>query len=364
MVKYRKITEYNCQERIYKLINKRNKITILLILLLSSSLFLSACGEAAMEQDQLFAMGSTFTLTAYGKNASKGIKSAEATVQAIEAMSDPDIETSTCYALNHAQGEQLNISGQIAEMLLDAKEIYERSEGAYDLTIYPLTKRWGFTDGRYYIPTAEEIALDLSCLCMDKLTIAQFPNSGAYAVSMPSYGQLSFSTCAHGCACKYAADALKKSGVESAVISLNGTVQTLGNRPDGTEWSVGITDPKNPSGFLGVISVGQTAVITAGAYQQTMTGNPKYHHILNTKTGYPTTNSLLSATVICEDGTIADCLATAMYAMGQTKALNYWRQYGGFEMILINDSGEIICTSGLLEKFDIRNENYTLSYVE
>lgn len=340
----------------------RNKYLITVFLL--SCLFLSACGEAAEVQDQFFTMGTPFTITAYGKNAEKGIKSAEATVLAIEAMSDPDIETSTCYALNHAQGEQLNISGQIAEMLLDAKLVYERSEGAYDLTIYPLVKRWGFTDGRYYIPSAEEIALDLSCLCMDELTISQFPNSGAYAVSMPSYGQLSFASCARGCAGKYAADALKKSGVESAVISLSGNVQTLGMRPDGTEWSIGITDPKNPSGFLGVLSAGETAVVTTGAYQQTMTGNPKYHHVLNTKSGYPTATNLLSATVVCADGTMADCLSTAMFAVGQTKALNYWRQYGGFELILINDSGEVICTAGLIEKFDLRNENYVLHYVE
>ena len=170
--------------------------------MLALVLLLSACGEAAEQQKQLFAMGTTFTLTAYGKNAEKGISSAGATIQAIEAMSDPEIETSTCYALNHAQGDQLNISGQIAEMLLEAKEIYERTDGAYDLTIYPLSQRWGFTDGRYYVPTSEEIAMDLECLCMDKLIISRFPNSGAYAVSMPSYGSLSFETCEKGCAGK------------------------------------------------------------------------------------------------------------------------------------------------------------------
>ena len=341
-----------------------HKKIFLTAICLSAVLLFSACGGASMVQDQLLTMGTTFTLTAYGKNAEKGIKSAESTILAIDAMSNPDIETSTCYQLNHAQGEQLNISGQIAEMLLEAKDIYEKTDGAYDLTIYPLSRRWGFTNGRYYIPTDVEIAEDLACLCMDKLSISKFPNSGAYAVSMPSYGQLSFSSCEKGCATKYAVDALKKTGVESAVVSLEGNVQTLGMRPDGSEWSVGITDPKNPSGFLGVLSVGETALVTTGAYQQYMTGSTKYHHILNPKTGYPTGNSLLSVTVVCEDGTRADCLATAMYVLGQSKALAYWRQFGGFEMILINDSGEVICTSGLLEKFDIKNEYYTLKYVE
>ena len=309
-------------------------------------------------------MGTDFTITAYGSKAEKGIQSATATIQAVESMSNPEIDTSTCYALNHAQGEQLNISGQVAEMLIDAKQIYERSEGAYDLTVYPLVKLWGFDDGRYYTPTDEEIAEYLALLGMDRMNIAQFPSTGTYAVSMPSYCELSFASCARGCASKYAIDALRKTGVVSAIVSLSGNVQTLGVKPDGTDWSIGITDPKNPSGFLGVISVGETAVSTTGAYQNYMTGSTKYHHIFNTKNGYPTSNSLLSVTVVCEDGTMADCLSTAMYALGPTKAVSYWRNYGGFDMILISDTGEITCTSGLLEKFDIRNENYSLSYIE
>ena len=325
---------------------------------------LTACGEAAEKQTRVFAMDTAFTLTAYGKKADAALNAAEATVLAIDAMADPEVDTSTCYALNHAQGEQINVSGQIAEMLLDAQEVCERTEGAYDLTVYPLVKRWGFTDGRYYIPSDTEIAEDLACLCMKDMTISKFPTSGTYSVQFPSYGELSFASCARGCAAKYAIDAMRKNGVESGIVSLACNVQTLGSKPDGSQWNVGITDPKNTSGYLGVISVDETAIVTTGAFQNTMPSNPKYHHIINTKTGYPTSNGLLSVTVICEDGTYADCLSTAMYALGQGKAINYWRQYGGFEMILINSDAEVICTSGLMETFDLRNDNYTLSYVE
>ena len=135
-------------------------------------------------------------------------------------------------------------------------------------------------------------------------------------------------------------------------------------KPDRTEWNIGITDPNNPSGYLGILSVGETAIVTTGSYQRYMTSNPKYHHIFNTKSGYPTTNGLLSVTIICQDGTYADCLSTAMFALGQSRAINYWREYKGFEMILINSDNEVICTSGLLEQFDLRNNFYKLRYVE
>ena len=162
----------------------------------------------------------------------------------------------------------------------------------------------------------------------------------------------------------YTSEAACKNGVESGIVSLAGNIQTLGLRPDRSEWSIGITDPNNPSGYLGIVTVGETAMVTTGSYQQYMPSNPKYHHIFNTGTGYPTSNSLQSVTIICEDGTYADCLSTAMFALGQTRAINYWRQYKGFEMIMINNDNEVICTSGLLEEFDLRNSFYTLRYVE
>lgn len=340
------------------------KKALCVLLCLASIAVFTGCGESKQYQQQVYAMDTVITLTAYGKNAEAGLVTAEATIHAIDSMADPDIETSACYALNHAQGSQVNISGQVAEMLIDAKDIYEKTDGAYDITIYPLLERWGFTNGKYYVPSPEEISEDLARLCMGSVTISKFPTSGTYAVSMPSYGELSFASCARGCAAKYAVDAMKKAGVESGLVSMTGAVQTLGLKTDGSLWTVGIADPKSPSGYLGTVSVGETSVSTSGSYQDFVPGNEKYHHLLSTSSGYPSVGSLLAATVICEDGTLADCLSTAMFVLGQSKAINYWRTHGGFEMVLITDSGEIICTSGLLERFDVTNHNYTLRYVE
>ena len=158
----------------------------IICLVLCMAMALSGCGEASEKKKQVFAMNTMFTLTAYGNKASAGINAAEASIIAIDAMSDPDVETSMCYTLNHANGQQVNVSGQIAEMLVDAKEVYDRTGGAYDLTVYPLIVRWGFDHGRYYIPAPEEISADLKLLCMDKMNISKFPTSGTYAVTFPA----------------------------------------------------------------------------------------------------------------------------------------------------------------------------------
>ena len=340
---------------------------ICILLCLVSLLSLVACGESKMAQSQVFAMDTMMTLTAYGKNREAGLSAAESVIYSMDSMLDPELSTSTVYAMNHAAGEKVIVSGQIAEMINVSKEVYERSGGFFDPTIYPLVKRWGFIDGKYYVPSEDEILADLAMLCFDQLVITSFPSMGSYAVSLPAGGQLSFAASAKGCTSKGAIDAMRNAGVESGIVSLGGNVQTLGLKPDGTMWNVAIQDPNNPASYLGVIAVGETAVVTSGSYQRNFTSAGKtYHHLINPKTGYPITNTLVSLTVICEDGTLADCLSTALFIMGESRALSYWRSYGQdvFELIMITNDNRIICTSGLIEQFTLTNENYSIKYSE
>ena len=261
---------------------------------------------------------------------------------------------------------------QVADMLTAAKQVYSQSGGALDLTVYPLLKLWGFIDEKYYVPYDYEILDQLSRVCFDQVLLTSFPSSGTYTVSLPSYGEMSFGALAKGCASDKAIESMRAAGVTSGVISLGGNVQTLGLKPDGTMWTVGVADPNNPSSYVGVLNVGETAVVTSGSYQRFFpditTGNI-YHHILKPQSGYPVSNNLVSATIICKDGTMADALSTAMFVLGEVQSLNYWRQYGktdggGFDMVLITKDKRIICTKGLIEEFTLVNEEYTLSYSE
>lgn len=337
-----------------------------LLLCLVMLLPLTACGETKMAQKQVFAMDTAMTVTAYGKHREAGLSAAESVIVSMNDMLDPELPTSVISAINNAQGQNVVIPGQMATMLSTAKTVYDQSGGALDITLYPLIKRWGFVNSKYYVPTEEEIANDLARLCFDEMVLNSFPSSGSYSVSFPSYAEITLAAAAKGCASANAIDAMRQSGVSSGVITMGGNVQTLGLMPDGSNWTVAVQDPNNTSSYLGVISVGETAVVTSGSYQRYFTAmNGKtYHHIFNPVSGYPTNNGLLSVTILCEDGTMADCLSTAMYAMGKNKALNYWRTYGGFEMIIIDSENHITCTKGLIEKFTLSNDNYTLSYSE
>ena len=331
---------------------KRFALLLLCALML---LGLCACGETKMSQRQVFAMDTVMTLTAYGKNGERALNQAASVIQSMNDMLDPDVETSTTYAINHAAGGNVSISGQVAKMLSTAATVYKQSGGALDLSIYPVIQRWGFDNGRYYVPTDEELWVDLSRKGFDQMVLTSFPSSGSYAVSFPPYTEISFGAVAKGCAADNAIASMRNVGVTSGIVSLGGNVQTLGLKPDGSNWNVAVQDPNNTASFLGVVSVGETAVVTSGTYQRFfMQNGKKYHHLINPETGRPINNTLLSATIICEDGTLADCLSTAMFVLGESKALNYWRTYGGFDMILVNKDDKIICTKGLIEKFATR----------
>ena len=345
------------------------RLTALLLCLVTAFTFCGCGQDAESTQTQTFAMNTVITLTAYGKNREAGLDAAKSVIFSMDAMLDPQIETSVVAAMNRANGASTVVPGQIARMIEVAQEVYKRSDGALDPTIYPLVQLWGFVDQKYYVPSDEEIAQAKRKLCFGDVTLTSFPATGTYTVTMPDYARMTFGAIGKGCAAQYVIDAMRNAGVKSGLISLGGNLQTLGLKPGRNPWTVAITDPNDPTSWVGTIQTGiedgTVAVVTSGPYQQNFTKNNKfYHHILSPKTGYPTTNSLVSVTIICEDGTTADALSTAMFVLGKNAALNYWRNYGGFEMILITNDNEITCTRGLMENFTLSNKNYTVRYVE
>lgn len=339
--------------------------TRLLALLLCCALVLplSACGEAKSTTQQIFAMDTVMDLTAYGKKADDGINAAISIINSMDKLLDPENERSKTYEINHAMGSPVVVNEQIAKMLRTAQTVYERTNGAFDLTTYPLSKLWGFIDQNYRVPSDAEIERLLPCVDMSKVQLAATDDSANSLVTMPADMALSFGAVAKGCASDYAIQAMRAAGVTSGVVSLGGNVQTLGKKPDGSDWNIAIQDPNDTGSYLGYLTVGETAVITSGSYQRYFTeGGQKYHHILSPATGRPVNNGLLAVTIVCEDGTLADCLSTAMFVLGPQAALNYWRTYGGFEMLLVKADGHVVITNGLYGQFTPNGDSYVVDY--
>lgn len=345
------------------------KNTRIIALLLSLVMVFSLCGcSSEPVQRQVFAMDTIMTLTAYGKNADDGLDAAENIIKSMDSLLNPELETSAAYLINNANGENVIVQPQVADMLNTALQVYERSGGALDLSVYPIYLAWGeFKEETARIPSKEELSELRQYLNFGDMTITAFPGEANYSVCVPAGTKISFGSVAKGCAAEYAINAMRDAGVKSGLVSLGGNVQTLGLKPDGSEWTIAVEDPRSTGNYVGTLRVGEKAIVTSGNYQRFFRGDNGqiYHHIIDPDTGMPVENNLLSVTIVCDDGTLADCLSTAMYVLGEKGALKYWRDYGGFDMIMITDDGRVICTTGLIEIFSLTNESkYTVSFVE
>ena len=143
-------------------------------------------------------------------------------------------------------------------------------------------------------------------------------------------------------------------GVKSAILDLGGNVQTIGSKPDGTAWQVGLQNPWG-EGAVAALKIKNEAMITSGGYVRYFTGDDgkKYIHIMNGITGRPVENDIVSSTIVTETGTYADGLSTATYVLGKEKSIELWKKHKNFEMILLSPDKSICYTKGLEGKIDL-----------
>ena len=136
-------------------------------------------------------------------------------------------------------------------------------------------------------------------------------------------------------------------------MNLGGNVQTLGKKPDGSDFTVAIESPEKDGGYLGMLKTSDKAVITSGGYERFFEKNGKtYHHIMNPETGYPAESGLASVTIVSKDGTLADALSTLLYVMGEKKAVEFWNQSSeDFDIILFTKDNKLIVSGGIADSF-------------
>ena len=319
---------------------------------------LTGCSAPAEEMQQpversLFAMNTYMTFTAYGEDAQAALQEAEECIQQVEGLWSVTDEDSEIYQANHSGGQPVTVSEETAEIISFALEMAQRTGGALDPTIYPVLTAWGFTTDSKQVPSQQQIAQLLEQVGYDRIQI------NGSELTVPDGMELDLGAVGKGYTADLVTEILRRHGVTSALISLGGNIQAIGSRPDGSDWRLGIRAPWE-SGNLGVLTVSDAAVVTSGGYENYFDdeqGN-LYWHILDPSTGYPADSGLQSVTIVGREGKMCDALSTALFVMGAQSAEQYWRENGGFEMLLVTDSGEILITEGIAENFTL-NEGRT-----
>ena len=259
-------------------------------------------------------------------------------------------EHSDIYAIDHTGSGSL--SGNAAELMEQALELCRRTGGALDISVYPIVRAWGFTTGSYQVPDEETIQ---SLLPLVDYTQIQY-DAATGVVTLPEGMEIDLGSVAKGYAGQLAAQMLREHGVQSALLNLGGNVQTVGTKPDGSPWQIGIKDPQGEDAMM-VLSVEDQAVVTSGGYERYFEQDGQtYWHIMDPSTGHPADSGLLSVTIVGKQGIICDGLSTSLFVMGLEKAADLWAQSGDFEAVFVTASGEVYITEGLQDRFALTEQ--------
>ena len=288
-----------------------------------------------------FYLDTVVTLSAYTDNV-KVLDDALEECGRYERLLSRTIEGSDIWRINHAGGKPMEVSADTIKILTLARQVSEWSGGAFDVTIAPAAVLWDFRSGKAQLPDAE--ALEAAAALVDYTRVAVEGNT----VTLPEGMMLDLGAIAKG----YIADALKATlidrGVKSGILSLGGNVVTIGTKPDGKPWKIGIQDIDGRTGeYMLVAESSGGATVTSGTYERGFDlDGVHYHHLLDASSGWPVQNGLASVSIFCEDSALADALSTAAFLLGPEKGLALIESTDGAEAVFIRNDRTIICSSG------------------
>jgi thiamine biosynthesis lipoprotein len=261
------------------------------------------------------------------------------------------IEGSDIWRVNHANAEVVPVSPPTIDILNQALFYSMLSDGMFDVTIGQLTALWKSSDGLSYI----ESALPALRETVDFMQIELFED--AVRLNNPQ-ARIDLGGIAKGFIADKVAEFFIEKGVESAIINLGGDIVTLGTAPEGRLWRIAVREPFGGDEgrvFYGIINVGTGSVVSSGVYERFFeVEGVIYHHIIDPFTGFPANTDVVSATVVAENATTGDVLASIIVLVGSEKAEALLNQVSGFiGALLILDNGDYIIIGDV--EFEIHN---------
>ena len=321
------------------------KNTIIVMILIAVLLLMPlAQGRSEEKKESVvgFYLDTVITLTAYVESPSV-LEDALKECGRYENLLSRTIEGSDVWRVNHARGAAVEVSQDTIDILEIARQVSELSGGAFDVTVAPASTLWDFTSGKAALPDADALREAAEKVDYRKIEI------DGNRVTLPDGMRVDLGGIAKG----YIADAIKAylqdRGVRSGVLSFGGNIVCIGTKPDGSPWKVGIQDIDEPSGsYMLVTSNRGGSTVTSGIYERGFTlDGVRYHHILDTKTGWPVQNELASVTIFSESSVWGDALSTAVFALGTEAGAALVERLEGVEALLIRRDRSCTGTSGV-----------------
>ena len=286
-----------------------------------------------------------------------------AVIDKYEKLFSRTLETSEVYRINQASADSKNtqntftISDELKDILEISLSYGTLSEGALDVSIAPLSSLWDFSNAGHNAipPSADSIAASKELVNYKDI----FLDDNQLSFSKKGM-QLELGAIAKGYIADRVKDFLISKGVTSALINLGGNILLVGEKTDGSAFNVGIQKPfeDRDAVVVAISELKDCSMVSSGIYERYFydTDGTFYHHILDSKTGYPCDTDLLQVTIISKDSATGDALSTACFALGLKKGMELIHSLPDIYAVFITSDGELHFSNGFLENIPTRTE--------
>lgn len=256
----------------------------------------------------------------------------------------------------------VKVHDELFEMISIGIDFAGYSDGLFDISIGPLVDLWGIGTDFANVPTDADIKEKMALI--DYKTIVLDENEKS--VYLPEKNMsLDLGAIAKGYIADRIKDSILEEGYESAIINLGGNVLTVGTKPNSDTWSIGVRDPESDAGTtMGILKLEDNSIVSSGIYERFfMNGDTRYHHLINPKVGYPEQNDMMSVSIVSELSVDGDALSTSVFLLGLEAGFKLVEELENVEAVFVMADHSVYITSGLVDKFILTNETYTIKEI-
>jgi len=338
------------------------KKTRYILLLLIVSQIIVSCKKAEFEGFNGFAQGTTYSIV-FESNKKFTPDSLQQIVEKILRDFDMSLslykDESVLSKIN--RNEDVKVDTFFEEVYKESVAISEMTGGAFDVTVGPLVRAWGFGPDEQKNFSEEKRDSLIKLIGMEKISIS----NGELIKTDPAI-RLDFNAIAQGYSVDVVAEYFNDLGIKNYLIEIGGGVRARGTK-NGNLWRIGIDRPEDNNIIPGqtlqaIIRISDKSLATSGNYRKFyVEDGVKYSHTIDPRTGYPAKNRLLSATILADKCGTADGIATACMVMGHEKAIEFINSHSEFTAYFVisgaDGSYETWMSEGLKEFLSEEGEN-------
>ena len=232
------------------------------------------------------------------------------------------------------------ISSDFYYVLDKSKYYYEMSEGLFDITVEPLSELWGFYDEKFTFPNKKSIDSTKAYIGFNKIKLLD----NNRIIKSNNQVKINLNAIAKGYAVDKISEYFESNNVKNYMVEIGGEVRTKGENASGEKWRIGLSSFElELGGIIEYVAVNDASLATSGDYRNFIIYNGvSYSHVINPKTGYPTTNNVVSATIIAKRCIDADALATIVNVMSVDESMTLINKIDGVECLVVERNGEKI----------------------